>query len=150
MIAAATFGAAPAAAHGPCGCLRPAKGAPGVQVREVGTTAVRVLWNPARVDLPLGPPALWARHRPGATAELFAADRPARGVRFRIPDTRAGTYLVATFDGSEGGSHYTWDFVRVSAEKESRAAYDLIFWLTIAGGGALLTTAFVLLRPPRL
>ena len=33
---------------------------------------------------------------------------------------------------------------------ESRAAYDLIFWLTIVGGGALLTTAFVLLRPPHL
>jgi len=108
-----------------------------------------VLWNPARTDLPLGPPALWARHRPGVTVELFAGDRPASGVRFRIPDTRAGTYLVATFDGSEGGFHYTWDFVRVRPEQESRAAYHLIFWLAVGSGFGLIAIAIVALRRPR-
>jgi len=81
--------------------------------------------------------------------ELFAADRPARGVRFRVPDTGAGTYLVATFDGSEGGFHYTWDFFRVSAEKESRAAYHLIFWLVVVSGAGMIATALIALRRSR-
>jgi hypothetical protein len=81
--------------------------------------------------------------------ELFRRDQPVRNARLRVPDVAAGNYLVATFDGSEGGAHYTWDYFRVDAaprpRKENRDAYDLIFWLTIAGGGGLFATALILL-----
>jgi hypothetical protein len=111
---------------------------------------VRVVWNPSKLDLPLGPPALWSRHRDGPTRELFRSDEPTRDVAVRIPDARPGVYLVATFDGSEGGSHYTWDFVRVRPNKESRAAYDLVFWLVVGSGGALIAIALIALRRSRL
>jgi hypothetical protein len=47
--------------------------------------------------------------------------------------------------------HYTWDDFGLVARKrrESREAYDLLFWLSIAGGVALLADVLIQLRRPR-
>jgi hypothetical protein len=41
-----------------------------------------------------------------------------RGATFAIPDVAPGQYLVALYDGGEGGAHYSWDTLTVLREDE--------------------------------
>ena len=104
----------PAHAHGPCdpSCLSAFEGRPGQRI-EVNVRSIRAVLNPRRSQLPYGPRDLWLAHRPGQKARrLYRSARPRRHT-FRVPDVRAGRYAIAIFDGSEGGSHYTWTYFRV-------------------------------------
>lgn len=110
-----------ALAHGPSRCLRPDAGPPGTRV-VVRCPAYKVVFNPDRADLGIGPESLWRRHvetSPPATVyrrtwEYTAVPYP-DGARFVVPDVREGRYLVAVHDGGEGGAHYTWDDFVVTA-----------------------------------
>src|SRR5918995_1833628 len=63
-IAAAALGAEPVHAHGPCGCLAPASGPAGSTVSVAGP-AYKIVFNPDRTDLGIGPRSLWREHRRG-------------------------------------------------------------------------------------
>ena len=147
------IGGTDALAHGPCNCLVPARGEAGTEL-TITYPAVRVVWNPARRHLLIGPDHLYARIRRGQPSiELFRSERRRRRVRVTVPDAAPGRYLVATYDGGEGGAHYTWDDFELVARKrprrESREAYDVLFWLSIAGGVVLLADVLIQLRRPR-
>jgi hypothetical protein len=110
----------PASGHGPCGCLTPASGPAGTTV-SAAVGAYKVVFNPDRTDLGIGPRSLWADHRPGlAPTVVFRstyryADLPLAGpVEFQVPAAAPGRYLVGIYDGSEGGAHYTWEYFRVT------------------------------------
>lgn len=120
LLTAAALLLAPAAAgaHGPCGCLAPASGPPGTAV-AAGYPVYKVVFNPDRADLGIGPAALWGRHRPGAPATVLRREwrygrRYAEG-RFTVPPAAPGRYLVALYDGGEGGAHYSWETFTVTA-----------------------------------
>lgn len=112
--------AAPASAHGPCGCTEPVVAEQG---REVVTSGgYLVVWNP-RAEWFVGgagPPSLASAHREDAPSRVVLLRKrppyprlPPRA-RFRVPrDAPPGLYLVLVFDGSEGGTHATWDYVHV-------------------------------------
>ena len=129
-VAASAFAvsAGPASAHGPCACLMPASGATGTTV-SAATGAYKVVFNPDRTDLGIGPPSLWAAHRPGVVptvvfrSEYKYSDLPLRGpVEFRVPVAPPGRYLVSIYDGSEGGAHYTWEYFRVNERQAPTTA----------------------------
>lgn len=103
-------------AHGPCGCLSPTLGKPGTRISIVRTPAYRVLFNPKPGQLGIAPPDLAGAYRPGTPTRTLLTrprDSPMRIAAFRVPDVAPGIYLVLTFDGSEGGAHNTWDYLRV-------------------------------------
>jgi hypothetical protein len=115
-------------AHGPCACLTPASGAPGTTI-SAGTGAYKVVFNPDRTDLAIGPKSLWQAHRSGVVpAVVFRlpykySDLPLRDpVEFRVPVAPPGRYLVSIYDGSEGGSHYTWEYFRVKERRPPTTA----------------------------
>ncbi len=128
VSALAVLNAAPAAAHGPCGCLDPRIVEPGSQVRltasagrqagGVGYPAYRVVFNPAPGDLGIAPPYLASAHRPDVpttTVLSRSPRRPTRRGRFEVPGaTPPGLYMVLIFDGEEGGAHNTWDYLHVT------------------------------------
>jgi len=70
----------------------------------------------------------------------LGAKRAPNGFSFRVPAADPGRYLLLVYDGTEGGGHYTWEFVRVSgdAEKVTEAVkHDdtrtgAILWIVIA------------------
>jgi hypothetical protein len=108
-----------AAAHGPCQCLTPSSGPPGTRVRAM-YPLYKVVFNPDRTDLGIGPEPLWALHRPGVPLVVLGrrwhyADLPLDPGSFTIPPARPGRYLIALYDGGEGGSHYSWASFRVRA-----------------------------------
>jgi hypothetical protein len=128
VIAARPIGAEPASAHGPCGCLTPASGPAGTTV-SAASAAYKVVFNPDRTDLGIGPKSLWRDHRPDvAPTVVFRttyaySDLPLTGpVEFQIPTTPRGRYLVSIYDGSEGGAHYTWDYFRVTERQREAPA----------------------------
>lgn len=119
VIAWLVLGAAPSAhAHGPCDCLTPERGAPGTRV-TAEYSVYKVVFNPDRTDLGIGPESLWKRHRPGAPVTVlrrpwrYSPTPLNRGGTFTIPDVAPGRYLVAMYDGGEGGAHYSWETFRV-------------------------------------
>ncbi len=71
VLAAVAAVPAMALAHGPCGCLEPASGPPGTRVRTA-YPIYKVIFNPDRTDLAIGPESLWRRHRGGAAASSRA------------------------------------------------------------------------------
>lgn len=80
-----------------------------------------MVFNPDRTDLGIGPKSLWEAHRLGVVPTVVFrspykySDLPLRGpVEFRVPVAPPGRYLVSIYDGSEGGSHYTWEYFRVN------------------------------------
>lgn len=128
VLSAHALGDEPALGHGPCGCLTPASGPPGTTVSG-GAGAYKVVFNPDRTDLLIGPKSLWRQHRPGHTPSVVYrktysySDLPLTGpVDFRVPSVRPGRYLVSIYDGSEGGAHYTWEYFRVTERQAEDAA----------------------------
>ena len=127
VAALAVLNPAPAAAHGPCGCVNPRIVEAGSQVRltdadgrqagGVGYPAYRVVFNPGPDDLGIAPQYLDSAHRPDAqttTVLSRSSRRPTRRGRFEVPDaTPPGLYMVLIFDGEEGGAHNTWDYLHV-------------------------------------
>lgn len=122
-----------AAAHGPCTCVFPAVVEPGDEVRA--GPAYLVVWNPTRDWFVggAGSPSLASAHRRDAPSRVvMLRDRPPyphrpRRARFRVPrDSPPGLYLALIFDGSEGGSHATWDYVHVRGDSggDADAAVD--------------------------
>jgi len=115
-----------AAAHGPCPtCIEPNAAAVGERV-DVDYQTYLAVWNPRRAVLTRGPKPycygcqlhLWRFHVNGAPSPVVFLHRPRVGTfSFEVPQVRPGRYLVALFDGSEGGTHYTWDFVTVRAAR---------------------------------
>lgn len=109
-----------AAAHGPCGCTFPVVARPGQTV--VTGPAYRIVLNPPAGLFrgAAGPPELASGYRADApTSEVLRRERPPwarrapRG-RFRVPsDTPPGIYLALIFDGEEGGTHATFDYLHV-------------------------------------
>jgi hypothetical protein len=126
-IALALAGSGPQAlAHGPCGCTGPAflgerapevEAAPGDRL-VIMQPAIEIVWNPAARDLRIDPtPEIAHDHVAGVeTVTLARNPKPTREV-VPVPDVPGGRYLVAIYDGSEGGNHYTWDHVRVAGRR---------------------------------
>lgn len=133
VVAGAASHADAVAAHGPCRCLKPSTGPPGAVVRFDGS-AFKVVFNPDRPELPIGPRELWRAHK-GAVAPIVVfrrsytyAPRPRRvRARWSVPTVPPGRYPIAIYDGTEGGAHYTWDFFEVTNEapRPGRAEADV-------------------------
>ncbi len=126
VVVALGLGPRGALAHGPCGCLTPASGPPGTTVTTRG--AYKVVLNPDRTDLGIGPESLWQDHQPGVTPTMVYrksyrySDLPlTRRVRFRVPAVPPGRYLVSIYDGGEGGAHYTWEYFAVTERSSTDA-----------------------------
>lgn len=121
--------AVPADAHGPCGCTFPTAGSPGVRVTS-RSPAYKVVVNPRERDFTIGPGGLASAYRPEApTPTVLSRSRRSipRRTSFRMPAMPPGVYLLLIFDGSEGGTHYTWDYFHVlgnAAPAPQRSARD--------------------------
>lgn len=100
--------------HGPCACLTPPAGPPGTRV-HAAYPLYKAIFNPDRADLAIGPESLWSLHRGGPTITVYRATwrysrRPLnKGGSFVVPRIAPGRYLVALYDGGEGGAHYSWE-----------------------------------------
>ena len=91
--------------------------------------AYKVVFNPDRTDLAIGPTSLWRAQRPGiAPTVVFRttyrySDLPLTDpVEFQIPTAPPGRYLVSVYDGSEGGAQYTWEYSRVTERRAEALA----------------------------
>ena len=104
--------AGPAAAHGPCGCITPAAATPGEQLVSNYPT-IKVVWNPVPADLPIGPDYLARDHVTGQPRVVLQEQPQPGSASFRVPATAPGRYLVVLYDGTEGGAHYSWDYITV-------------------------------------
>ena len=62
--------ALPAVAHGPCNCVTPPSGPPGTRV-TIAYPIYKVIFNPDRSDLAIGPQTLWMLHRKGTPQVLY-------------------------------------------------------------------------------
>lgn len=142
---------ATAAAHGPCPrCIEPSSARVDSKLR-VDYPTFRAVWNPPRRVLTKGPKPncygcnlrLWRHHVKGSPSVVLYDGIRQPGFVARAPDVRPGRYLVALFDGSEGGTHYTWDFVQVEAGLPEKAADEkLSGWVIgLAVGAGLLAAA---------
>jgi hypothetical protein len=113
-LAVAAVAPGPALAHGPCRCLAPREGLPGTKV-HARYPLYKVIFNPDRTDLAIGPKSLWSLHHGGAPITVYRttwrySERPLnRGRSFVIPRAAPGRYLIALYDGGEGGQHYSWE-----------------------------------------
>jgi hypothetical protein len=63
----------------------------------------------------------YQRAAPTRTLLARAVRNPARRASYRVPAVPPGVYLVLIFDGSEGGSHSTWDYFHVLGAAPSAA-----------------------------
>ncbi len=85
---------------------------------------------------------------------------PVRPATFRVPEVPPGVYLMLIYDGSEGGSHSTWDYFHVigsppmvrevsaaaGATPDSDGGSPLFVALGFAGGALAGAAAVGLLR----
>jgi hypothetical protein len=109
-------------AHGPCPtCVEPARVSPG-DTLTINYPTYKAILNPTRRQLTLGPKpncygcllGLWKDRVRGVPSVSLGTWRPPRpSLRLDTPAVPTGRYLIALFDGSEGGTHYTWDFVSI-------------------------------------
>jgi hypothetical protein len=145
LLAAAVLAPA-AAAHGPCGCLQPDAGPPGTRV-AADVRGYKVVFNPDRADLGIGPEELWdAHHGPAPVTVMrrpWAYERRYPRASFVVPSgTPPGRYLVALYDGGEGGAHYTWESFTVTGAAAGPAdrpqhddePIDWPVWIAAAAG----------------
>jgi hypothetical protein len=114
-----------AMAHGPCNCSFPQLGEPGAKV-TVRTQAYRIVFNPKPRNY--GPAmrdsGYASAYQPAAPTRTLlsrAVRNPARKASYRVPAVPPGVYLVLIFDGSERGTHSTWDYVHVLGAPPSAA-----------------------------
>ena len=70
VVLLVALAAGSASAHGPCGCLTPTEGPPGTKVR-VAYPLYKVIFNPDRTDLAIGPKPLWKEHHGGPPITVF-------------------------------------------------------------------------------
>jgi len=129
-----------AAAHGPCKCTTPAVTEAGAKVRT--GEAYKVIWNPAPSDFTgPTPEGLESGYQPDAPTAVVVdrpRDDPAKHPSFRVPSaTPPGIYLVLIYDGSEGGSHATWDYVQIRGRPEPTATASGSSGAEGGGQGAL-------------
>jgi hypothetical protein len=110
--------AVPAAAHGPCGCVSPAVATPGEQLVSSIPT-IKIVWNPVHDDLLIGPDYLARDHVTGQPRVVLQDQPQPAPATFRVPATAPGRYLVLLYDGTEGGAHYSWDYIRVRSAPRS-------------------------------
>ena|SRR5215210_1499837 len=108
---------APASAHGPCNCSFPQLGDPGVRV-TTRSPAYKIVFNPRPADYQAemasaGYASAYRAGAPTATVLSRSVRKPVRRATFRVPEVPPGVYLVLIFDGSEGGTHSTWDYFHV-------------------------------------
>ena len=141
-----------AGAHGPCPrCIEPSDARADSKLR-VDYPTFRAIWNPPRRILTQGPKPdcygcnlrLWRFHVEDSPSVVVYDAVRQPGFVFRAPDVKPGRYLVALFDGSEGGTHYTWDFVTLEAGLPEEAADEGLPGWAIAlavGGGVLIAIA---------
>jgi hypothetical protein len=114
-----------AMAHGPCNCSFPQVGQPGAKV-TVRTQAYRIIFNPTPRNYgpamrDTGYASAYQPEAPTRTLLSRAVQSPARRASYRVPAVPPGVYLVLIFDGSEGGSHSTWDYFHVLGAAPSAA-----------------------------
>jgi hypothetical protein len=150
VLFAVLVGTATAWAHGPCYCLSRNSVHPGQRVTVATNYRVtKAVWNPDPNKL--ANPALALLydgkfyHRGEKTLILLRRPHPRRGAEIVLPTKlRSGSYVLALFDGTESGTHYTWQVVRVrltdQLARTGRAVLSLI-----ALGLCLFTTGLALL-----
>jgi hypothetical protein len=142
---------AAALGHGPCDCTRRDSA---VQVEPgdrltIAAPVIEVIWNPRPEELRIDPSPLIADDYVAGTPTVTVLARRAKRYHlpgFRVPDVPDGRYLVAIYDGSEGGDHYTWDYVVVRRSQPAamgRTSGSSRAWIWVLLG-ALGATAGVL------
>ena len=154
LLAALAAAPSVALAHGPCGCLEPASGPPGTRVRA-DYPIYKAIFNPDRSDLTIGPESLWRQHHGGAPVTVYrqtwrySRRPPNRGGTFSIPRAAPGSYLVALYDGGEGGAHYSWEtftVTRAAAPARTPSIQDpsggIPRWVLAAIAAAALAAGF--------
>jgi len=152
-----------ASAHGPCpDCIRPDDSAQPGERLEVDYPTIRAVWNPPRPVLERGPKPdcygcqlrLWRFHNVEVPSSVvFTSGKRQERFSFTVPRVPPGRYLVSLFDGGEGGVHYTWDFVEVTASAPTAIEQDpfplVAVAIGIGVGGVLAGVAVLTLRRPR-
>ncbi len=111
-------------AHGPCNCSFPQVGDPGARVRT-RSPAYKIVFNPRPTDYgteanSTGYASAYQPAAPTTTVMSRPVDDPVRRASFRVPAVPPGVYLVLIFDGSEGGTHSTWDYFHVLGAAPAR------------------------------
>ena len=147
-----------ALAHGPCPrCIEPSTARADSKLRVDYPTELAI-WNPPRRVLTRGPKPncygcnlrLWRFHQEGSPSVVVYDGIRQPGFVFRAPDVEPGRYLVALFDGSEGDTHYTWDFVTLQAGLPDEAADEGMpgwaVWLAVGAGIFIAAGAALALR----
>jgi hypothetical protein len=91
------------------------------------TPAFRVIFNPRprQYGIAMRESGYASGYQPGRMTKtiLSIPRRKARsGLRVTIPDVAPGVYIVLIFDGTEGGSHKTWDYYQVLGPPPSARA----------------------------
>ena len=152
LAVAAAWGGPPADAHGPCPqCVQPAQVSPGDEL-EIRYLTYRAILNPTRQQLTMGPKpncygcrfGLWSSRAEGVEAVILGTWRPPRSrLLLQTPAVPSGRYLVALFDGSESGTHYTWDFVQIAAPSDASGSnVPLLIGAAAAAGFVLIGIAW--------
>ena len=144
LIASLAFAPAAAAQEHCPRCIEPSDARADSKLR-VGHPTERAIWNP--------PPRLLSPrqarfHVDGSPSVVVYTGIRQPGFVFRAPDVEPGRYLVALFDGSGGGTNYTWDIVKLEAGLPDEAPTEgMPGWaialavgagVLIAGGAAAL------------
>lgn len=144
LAGALTVGAGPgtATAHGPCRCIEPRIAAPGDEL-TIPVRTLRAIWNPTDADfnVELGGFRLrnW-RHNPASEAITLAESaKPTEPpLSVSVPKVPAGLYMLLVFDGSEGGTHFTWEYIWVVADEGAEPSGSPTWLLPTALGAAVL------------
>jgi hypothetical protein len=129
----------PAHAHGPCHCLSPIPAYPGQRVTvPTSYRVIKVVWNPdpttlSNEALMLLPDGRFY-HPERRTITLFASHKIRRGAKVNVPHgVLPGRYLLVIFDGSEDGTHYTWDVLRVRSRIQMPRTGEPTLFLLLLG-----------------
>ena len=89
------------------------------------TPAYRIVVNPRPGDYvsemrSSGYASAYQPAAPTRTVLSRPVDDPVRRASWRVPEVPPGVYLVLIYDGSEGGSHSTWDYFHVLGPAPAR------------------------------